>query len=103
VEEPFVLNLAEIKKPVSDVFACVATRATAVDMKIVAVGREVRAVVQKAADIIATAGLEQVGQTEALPENEVLFQNEVQGEALLDVREDGNSKKVVPRKRSTNF
>jgi hypothetical protein len=115
----FVLNRVEIKKRVSDVFACVATRATAADMKTVAVVKEAQAVAKevRVADTTVIADLAQADRIEALQsavlqvEKDVLAEKEVQQEAqrvvqleaLADVLVDGNSKKVVLRKRSTNF
>jgi hypothetical protein len=109
----------EIKKRVSDVFACVATRATAADMKTVAVVKEAQAVAKevRVADTTVIADLAQADRIEALQsavlqvEKDVLAEKEVQQEAqrvvqleaLADVLVDGNSKKVVLRKRSTNF
>jgi hypothetical protein len=99
------------KKRVSDVFACVATRATAEATRIVAVPVEVKEVLVVATTVIVD--LVQVDRIEAL-QNAVLVvvkdalaekevQQGVQLEVLADVLADGNSKKVVPRKRSTNF
>jgi hypothetical protein len=115
----FVLNRVEIKKRVSDVFACVATRATVADMKTVAVAKEVQAVVREVqvADTTVIADLAQADRIEALQsavlqvEKDVLAEKEVQQEAQrvvllevqVDAQADGNSKKVVLRKRSTNF
>ena len=119
----FVLNHVETRKRASDVFACVATRATAADMKTVAAVKEARAV-EKEVLVAATAviaDLAPADRTEALQsvvlqvakdaqaEKEVL--QEVLQEARLEVLQevqadalaDGNSKKVVLRKRSTNF
>jgi hypothetical protein len=78
-------------------------------MRIVAVVKEVRVV-----DTTAIVDLAQEDQTEALQNvvlvvekdallAEIEVQQEAQLEALADVLVDGNSKKVVLRKRSTNF
>ena len=115
----FVLNHVEIKKRVSDVFACVATRATAADMKTVAAVKEVQVVEKEVqvADTTVIVDLALADRTEALLSavlqvvKDVLAVKEVQQEAQrvvrleaqADVLADGNSKKVVLRKRSTNF
>ena len=108
----FVLNHVGTKKQVSDVFACVATRATAADMKTVAAVKEARAV-EKEVLVAATAVIADLAladQIEALQSaaqvvKEVLVEArlEAQLEVQADVLADGNSKKVVLRKRSTNF
>jgi hypothetical protein len=126
VDVLFVLNHVEIKKRVSDVFACVATRATAADMKTVVALKEVQAVVKEAqavakevlvADTTVIVDLALADRIEALQSavlqvvKDVLAEKEVQQEAQrvvrleaqADVLVDGNSKKVVLRKRSTNF
>ena len=115
----FVLNHAAIKKPVSDVFACVGTKATAAVMKTAEAASVAQAVVKEVqvADTTVIVDLALADRTEALQsavlqvvkdvlaEKEV--QQEVQQEVLLEVQvdapADGNSKKVVLRKRSTNF
>lgn len=119
----FVLNHVATKKRVSDVFACVATRATAADMKTVAAVKEAQ-VVEKEVRVAATAVIADLALAdliEALQSvvlqvvKDVLAEKEVQQEVLrvvlrvvqqevqADVLADGNSKKVVLRKRSTNF
>jgi hypothetical protein len=110
-----VLNHEVTKKRVSDVFACVATRATAADTKTVEVVSVVQAVEKEVqvADTTVIVDLALVGQTEAhqnavlVVEKDALAAKEVHQEAQLEVLagalEDGNSKKVVRRKRSTNF
>ena len=114
-----MLNHAAIKKRVSDVFACVVTRATAADMKTVEVVKEAQAVVKevRVADTTVIVDLALADRTEALQsvvlqvaidalaEKEVQpeAQRAVQQEVLADALADGNSKKVVLRKRSTNF
>ena len=118
----FVLNHVVTKKRVSDAFACVVTRAIAADMKTVEVVKEAQAVekevlvVVKEALVAATAVIADLAPADriealqsvvlqvakdALAEKEVLLEVllEVQADALVD----GNSKKVVLRKRSTNF
>ena len=115
----FVLNHVGTKKQVSDVFACVATRATAADMKTVAAVKEAQVVekevlvAEKEVRVAATAVIADLAladQIEALQSaaqvvKEVLVEArlEVQLEVQADVLADGNSKKVVLRKRSTNF
>jgi hypothetical protein len=111
-----VLNHEATKKLASDAFACAATKATAVDMRTVVVVSAALAVVKevRVVDTTAIVGLAQVDQIEALqnavlvaekdvPLAEIEVQQEVQLEALADALVDGNSKKVVLRKRSTNF
>ena len=114
-----MLNHVVIKKRASDVFACVATRATAADMKTVAAVKEARAVAKEVlvAATAVIADLALADRTEALQsvvlqvakdaqaEKEVLQEArlEVQQEVQADALADGNSKKVVLRKRSTNF
>ena len=114
-----VLNLVATKKQVSDVFVCVATRAIAADMKTVAAVKEAQAVEKEVlvADTIVIVDLALADRTEALQSavlqvvKDVLAEKEVQQEVqrvvLLEVQvdapADGNSKKVVLRKRSTNF
>jgi hypothetical protein len=116
VDVLYVLNHVVTKKRVLDVFACVATRATVADMKTVEVESAAQAVEKEvlAADTTVIADLAQVDLTEvlqvsavqavlkdALAEKEV--HQAVQLEVLADALADGNSKKVVLRKRSTNF
>jgi hypothetical protein len=88
-------------------------------MKTVAVVKEAQAVAKevRVADTTVIADLAQADRIEALQsavlqvEKDVLAEKEVQQEAqrvvqleaLADVLVDGNSKKVVLRKRSTNF
>ena len=120
-----MLNHAAIKKLVLVVFACVATRATAADMKTVAAVKEAQAVVKevpvvkevRVADTTVIVDLALADRTEALQSvvlqvaRDALAEKEVQPEAqravqqevLADALADGNSKKVVLRKRSTNF
>jgi hypothetical protein len=123
VDVLFVLNHVEIKKRVSDAFACVATRATAADMKTVEVVKEVQAVEKEVQVAVTTVivDLALADRTEALQSvvlqvvKDVLAEKEVQRVAQPEVQlgvqlevqavalADGNSKKVVLRKRSTNF
>ena len=112
----FVLNHVVTKKRVSDVFACAVTRAIAADMKTVEVVKEAlvaataviadlapadrtealqSVVLQVVKDVLAEKEVLQVAQ----PEVQLEVQPEVQAVALAD----GNSKRVVLRKRSTNF
>jgi hypothetical protein len=112
----FVLNHVATKKQVSDVFVIAVTRVIAADMRTAAVAKEVLVVeiAIQVADTIVIVGLAQVDRIEAL-QNAVLVvekdallaetevQPVVQLEALADALADGNSKKVVLRKRSTNF
>ena len=103
-----VLNLVATKKQVSDVFACVATRATAADMKTVAAAKEAQVVAKEArvADTTVTVDLALADRTEALQSAAQVVKEVLEGarlEVLADVLADGNSKKVVLRKRSTNF
>ena len=93
----FALNHVVIKKRVSDGFACVATRATAADMKTVEVVKEALAVEKEALVAVTTVivDLALADRTEALlsavlqvvkdvlAEKEV--QQEVQREAQLEV------------------
>ena len=108
----FVLNHAAIKKRVSDVFACVVTRATAADMKTVEVVKEAlvaaTAVIADLAPADRTEALQSVVlqvAKDALAEKEVQpeAQRAVQQEVLADALADGNSKRAVLRKRSTNL
>jgi hypothetical protein len=89
----------------------VATRATAEATRIVAVPVEAKEVLVVATTV--TVDLVQVDPIEALQNavlvvvKDALAEKEVhqgvQLEVLADVQVDGNSKKVVLRKRSTNF
>jgi hypothetical protein len=123
VDVLFVLNHVEIKKRVSDVFACVVTRATAADMKTVEVVKEAQVVEKEVLVAVTTVivDLALADRTEALQSvvlqvvKDVLAEKEVQRVAQPEVQlgvqlevqavalADGNSKKVVLRKRSTNF
>jgi hypothetical protein len=110
-----VLNHVVTKKQVSDVFACVATRVTAADMKTVEVVSAAQVVEKEVlvADTIVIVDLALGDRIEALQSvvlqvaRDALAEKEVQQEALrvvqVDAQADGNSKKVVLRKRSTNF
>jgi hypothetical protein len=105
------LNHVVIKKRVSDVFACVATRATAEATRTVAVqveAKEVRVAVTTVIVVLAPEDrIEALQNAVLVVEKDALAEKEVQQEAQLVVQQvalvDGNSKRVVPRKRSTNF